>query len=166
MGDVLTDDDHDTEDDYAARQTAHEAMCGREDMAALRTRVAELGREVERLLDRLHAIIGIANGDNGPPQDEWSLDDAAEAVRELRAEVARLAKERDDETARADENLTRAEAGRLLHEKNRLVRWLYRWRNDADQVAEADNGRFVLLVPRAEADAAIAGKAPPRRATP
>lgn len=44
----------------------------------------------DTFFDKLHEIIGIANGDDGPPQDEWSTDDPAEAVRGLfaRAEAA------------------------------------------------------------------------------
>lgn len=44
-------------------------------------------READDLLRRLHEIIGIANGDDGPPESEWSLDDPKEAVEALRREA-------------------------------------------------------------------------------
>jgi hypothetical protein len=57
--------------------------------------LAAMTAERDGLFKRLHAIIGIAEDDEGPPEDEWSIDDPAGIVTDLRtaydAAIARCA---------------------------------------------------------------------------
>ncbi len=65
------------------------------EIEASREKIDRLQRSEDDALGRLRAVVGLANGDDGPDLEEYARGDEVEAVRRLRAENEELRAERD-----------------------------------------------------------------------